>query len=81
MSQGGGGSSKPKGMGREEIVTLARRPPRHSSLFWYLFDQHDELIEAKKQSGLGIPWESRGFCEVRGAKLRALRERTSFKPD
>jgi len=58
MSQGGGGSSKPKGMGREEIVTLARRPPRHSSLFWYLFDQHDELIEAKKLSGLGIPWES-----------------------
>jgi len=58
MSQGGGGSSKPKGVGHEEIVTLARRPPRHSSLFWYLFDQHDELIEAKKQSGLGIPWES-----------------------
>ncbi len=58
MSQGGGGSSKPKGVGHEEIVTLARRSPRHSSLFWYLFDQHDELIEAKKQSGLGIPWES-----------------------
>jgi hypothetical protein len=25
------------------------------------------------------PWESRGFCEVHGAKLRALRERTSLK--
>ena len=37
---------------------MARRSPRHSSLFWFLFDQHDQLIEAKKESGLGIPWES-----------------------
>ena len=45
----------PKGAGLEAILALARRSPRHSSLFWFLFDQHDQLIEAKRQSGLGIP--------------------------
>ncbi|HEY1779657.1 MAG TPA: hypothetical protein VGG79_04360 [Roseiarcus sp.] len=46
------------GSGRDAVVAAARRSPCHSSLFWFLFDQHDELIEAKKLSGLGIPWES-----------------------
>jgi hypothetical protein len=61
MSEAGEVSRKPesaKGAALEAILALARRSPRHSSLFWYLFDQHDELIEAKKDSGLGIPWES-----------------------
>ena len=63
MSQAGEGSRKPesaKGAGpeRDAVVAVARRSPRHSSLFWFLFDQHDQLIEAKKLSGLGIPWES-----------------------
>jgi len=61
MSQAGEGSRKPESpqrAGLEAILALARRSPRHSSLFWFLFDQHDQLIEAKKQSGLGIPWES-----------------------
>ena len=63
MSQAGEGSRKPEsakgaGLGREAVIAVARRSPRHSSLFWFLFDQHDQLIEAKKESGLGIPWES-----------------------
>jgi hypothetical protein len=63
MSQAGEGSRNPEsakgaGFGRDAVVAVARRSPRHSSLFWFLFDQHDQLIEAKKHSGLGIPWES-----------------------
>ena len=63
MSQAGEGSRKPEnakgaGLGREAVIAVARRSPRHSSLFWFLFDQHDQLIEAKKESGLGIPWKS-----------------------
>jgi hypothetical protein len=63
MSHAGEGSRKPEsakgvGLGRDAVVAVARRSPRHSSLFWFLFDQHDQLIEAKKHSGLGIPWES-----------------------
>jgi hypothetical protein len=63
MSQAGEGSRNPEsakgaGFGRDAVVAVARRSPRHSSLFWFLFDQHDQLIEAKKLSGLGIPWES-----------------------
>jgi hypothetical protein len=63
MSQAGEGSRKPEsaegaGFGRDAVVAVARRSPRHSSLFWFLFDQHDQLIEAKKHSALGIPWES-----------------------
>ena len=50
--------AKGAGLGRDAVVAVARRSPRHSSLFWFLFDQHDQLIEAKKHSGLGIPWES-----------------------
>ena len=63
MSQAGEGSRKPesakgRGSGGRRSSPLARRSPRHSSLFWFLFDQHDQLIEAKRHSGLGIPWES-----------------------
>ena len=63
MSQAGEGSRNPEsakgaGLGRDAVVAVARRSPRHSSLFWFLFDQHDQLIDAKKHSGLGIPWES-----------------------
>src|SRR3984957_12599557 len=63
MSQAGEGSRNPEsakgaGFGRDAVVAVARRSPRHSPLFWFLFDQHDQLIEAKKLSGLGIPWES-----------------------
>jgi hypothetical protein len=63
MSQAGEGSRNPEsakgaGLGRDAVVAVARRSPRHSSLFWFLFDQHDQLIEAKKLTGLGIPWES-----------------------
>ena len=63
MSQRGEGCRRPEGakgagIGWEAAVAVAGRSPRHSSLFWFLFDQHDELIEAKKRSGLGIPWES-----------------------
>ena len=52
------GKREGRGVGRDAVIAVARRSPRHSSLFWFLFDQHDQLIEAKKQSGLGIPWES-----------------------
>jgi hypothetical protein len=71
------------GSGRDAVVAAARRSPRHSSLFWFLFDQHDELIEAKKQSGLGIPWESMlarfaalnlTLCQGKAITARAARQ-------
>jgi hypothetical protein len=73
----------PKGAGLEAILALARRSPRHSSLFWFLFDQHDQLIEAKRQSGLGIPWESMlprfaalnlTLCQGKAITLRGARQ-------
>ena len=50
------------------------------------FDRWDAIIHPDVQAqSKGITAnakkESRGFCEVRGADLRALRERTSSKPD
>ena len=53
MSQAGEGSRKPEsakraGLGREAVVAAAHRSPRRSSLFWWLFDHYDELIEAKE---------------------------------
>ena len=68
MSEGGGGSRKPKGagLGRDAVVAVARRSPRRSSLFWWLFDHYDELIEAKGLSALGLSWKSMcaGFVEL-----------------
>ena len=51
MSQAGEGSRKPEtakraGLGREAVIAAAHRSPRRSSLFWWLFDHYDELIEA-----------------------------------
>ena len=62
MSQAGEGSRKPEsakgaGLGREAVIAVAHRSPRHSSLFWFLFDHHDQLIEAKRLSGT---WNSLG---------------------
>ena len=89
MSQAGEGSRKPEsakgaGLGREAVVAAARRSPRHSSLFWCLFDQYDELIEAKGHSGLGIPWKSMCRCSrlelslVGGAPVTAERARQTW---
>jgi len=68
MSEGGEGSRKPKGagLGRDAVVAVARRSPRRSSLFWWLFDHYDELIEAKGLSALGLSWKSMcaGFVEL-----------------
>jgi hypothetical protein len=88
MSQAGEGSRKPEsakgaGLGRDAVLAVARRSPRHSSLFWFLFDQHDQLIEAKKQTGLGIPWESMlprfaalnlTLCKGKAITLRGARQ-------
>src|SRR5271163_2616437 len=67
MSQAGEGSRKPEtakraGLGREAVIAAAHRSPRRSSLFWWLFDHYDELIEAKGLSALGLPWKS--ICAV-----------------
>jgi hypothetical protein len=67
MSQAGEGSRKPEtakraGLGREAVIAAAHRSPRRSSLFWWLFDHYDELIEAKGLSALGLPWKS--MCAV-----------------
>jgi hypothetical protein len=69
MSQAGEGSRKPEsakraGLGREAVIAAAHRSPRRSSLFWWLFDHYDELIEAKGLSALGLPWKS--MCAVFG---------------
>ena len=82
MSQAGEGSRNPESgkgarMGRDTLVAVARRSPRHSSLFWFLFDQHDQLIEAKKLSGLGIPWNP--CCRaVRRSKPDALEGKSRY---
>jgi hypothetical protein len=67
MSQAGEGSRKPEsakraGPGWEAVIAAAHRSPRRSSLFWWLFDHYDELIEAKGLSALGLPWKS--WCAV-----------------
>ena len=43
--------------GREAALAVAGRSPRRSSLFWWLFDNHDELLEAKGMGGLGFAME------------------------
>jgi hypothetical protein len=52
-----GGKRSAEG-GREAAIAVAGRSPRRSSLFWWLFDNHDDLIEAKGFSGLGFAWKS-----------------------
>jgi len=47
---------------RAAAVAVAARSPRRSSLFWWLFDNHDELIGAKGQSRLGLSWKA--MCPV-----------------
>jgi len=48
--------------GREAALALAGRSPRRSSLFWWLFDNHDELLKAKGMGGLGFAWKA--MCPV-----------------
>ena len=68
MSQGGDGSGKPKGsgLGRESVIAVVRRSPRRSSLFWWLFDHHDELIAQKGLSAVGFDWKfmCAGFVDL-----------------
>ena len=35
---------------------MVARPTIRSSLFWWLLDNHDELVEAEAASGLGMRW-------------------------
>jgi hypothetical protein len=71
MSEARDGSRKPErargaALGKDAIVAVARRSPRRSSLFWWLFDHYDELIEEKGLSALGFSWKSMcaGFVEL-----------------
>jgi hypothetical protein len=48
--------------GREAALAAMARSPRRSSLFWWLFDNYDDLVEAKGLSALGFPWKS--MCRV-----------------
>ena len=40
----------------DAILRLVVRSDQRSSLFWWLFEHHDELRQAEAESGLGIPW-------------------------
>jgi hypothetical protein len=42
--------------GREKILQMVARPTIRSSLFWWLLENHDDLVEAEVMSGLGMPW-------------------------
>ena len=70
MSEAGEGSGKSERATRwaraGAVVAAARRSPRRSSLFWWLFDHYDELIEEKGLSALGFSWKSMcaGFVEL-----------------
>ncbi len=57
-----GAASRGSREGRAAAVAVAARSPRRSSLFWWLFDNHDELIGAKGQSRLGLSWKA--MCPV-----------------
>ena len=48
--------------GRNAALAVAGRPPGRSSLFWWLFDNYDELLEAKGLGGLGFPWKA--MCPI-----------------
>ena len=56
------GGKRSGATGREAALAVAGRSPRRSSLFWWLFDNHDELLEAKGMGGLGFPWKA--MCPV-----------------
>jgi hypothetical protein len=47
---------------RSSALAIAARSPRRSSLFWWLFDNHDDLIEARGRGGLGFSWTA--MCAV-----------------
>jgi hypothetical protein len=58
-SESGKGSG---GAGRNSALAVAARSPRRSSLFWWLFDNHDGLVEASAPGALGISWKA--MCPV-----------------
>ena len=42
--------------GKEKILQMVARPKIRSSLFWWLLENHDELVEAEVMAGLGMRW-------------------------
>jgi len=68
MSAAGEASRRAEGgkrggaVGRNAALAVAGRPPGRSSLFWWLFDNYDELLEAKGLGGLGFPWKA--MCPI-----------------
>jgi hypothetical protein len=42
--------------GKEKILQMVARPTIRSSLFWWLLENHDDLVEAEVMSGLGMRW-------------------------
>lgn len=71
--------------GRDRIFTIVSRPSWRSSLFWWLLENHDALVEAEVASGLGLPWRelcaefaALGLTSTRGGETigRALAKKT-----
>jgi hypothetical protein len=42
--------------GKDRILEMVARPKVRSSLFWWLLENHDELVEAEGETGLGLRW-------------------------
>ena len=53
-SRNGKGEGRPVAKRRLRVVA---RSPFRSSLFWWLFENHDECLQAKGMGALGFPWK------------------------
>ena len=68
----------------DHIFAIVARPSRRSSLFWWLLENHDALVEAEVSTGLGLPWrelcaqfEALGLTSVAGGAVgRELAKKT-----
>jgi len=69
--------------GKERILQMVARPKVRSSLFWWLLEHHDDLVEAEGEAGLGLRWKELcvefaqlGLSDVNG---KAATEQTAQK--
>ena len=72
------GPASRRAWGARRSSPWVRRPPRHSSLFWYLFDHHD-ADRSQEAGGLGIPWES--VAPVRRMNSDGLEGESDDRPE
>jgi len=77
-------SSNGSGKAMDRIFAIVARPSRRSTLFWWLLENHDALVEAEVSTGLGLPWrelcaqfEALGLTSVDGGAVgRELAKKT-----